>query len=207
MKKVIVISSILAAVAFSSSAFAQAKNFEGFTAGINVSSVGGSAKVNGTDESGGSQSETSGQQSFVPGIELGYNFAASDSVILGFTATYDFTKTKFFDASDVDSFDSGYGQNRYSINFKPGYVIAPNVMLYATVGYNSMTLKSSGTGEPDISKRLNGIGYGAGISVMLSKNIFAKAEVQQVGYNSLTSGDDTVKPSTTIGTIGIGYKF
>lgn len=207
MKKIIATSGILVAIAFSGSAFAQAKNFEGFTVGVNVSSVGASAKVNGTDENGAAVSETAGQQSFVPGIELGYNFAATDSVILGFTATYDFTKTKFFDVSDADGFDSTYGQNRYSVNFKPGYVIAPNVMLYATVGYNSITLKSSGSGAPDISKRLNGIGYGAGISVMLNKNVFAKAEVQQVSYNSLSSGDDTAKSSTTIGTIGIGYKF
>lgn len=207
MKKVIVISSILAAFAFSSSAFAQSKNFEGFTAGINVSSVGGSTKVNGTDEDGAPGSGTTGQQSFVPGIELGYNFAASDSVILGFTATYDFTKTKFLDGNDADGSISTDGQNRYSLNFKPGYVVAPNVMLYATVGYNSISLKSTSTGQPNISKRLSGIGYGAGISVMLSKNIFAKAEVQQVNYNSWTYDDDSIKPSTTIGTIGIGYKF
>jgi opacity protein-like surface antigen len=68
-------------------------------------------------------------------------------------------------------------------------------------------MKSSSSGLPDISKRLSGIGYGAGISVMLNKNIFAKAEVQQVSYNSWTYDDDTMKPSTTIGTIGIGYKF
>lgn len=207
MKKIIVTSGILAAITFSSGAFAQAKNFEGFTAGVNVSSVGGSTKVNGTDEQNQPGSATAGQQSFVPGIELGYNFAASNSVILGFTATYDFTKTKFIDGSDVDSFVSTYGQNRYSLNFKPGYVVAPNVMLYATVGYNSMSMKSSSSGLPDISKRLSGIGYGAGISVMLNKNIFAKAEVQQVSYNSWTYDDDTMKPSTTIGTIGIGYKF
>jgi opacity protein-like surface antigen len=201
MKKKLLAVALLAA---STGAMAQANNFEGFTAGVNVSSVGGTSTVN--DGVGGTIDF--GQQSLVPGVELGYNFAASSNIILGLTATYDFANSKLGQASDDDLGQvSLKGQNRMSINFKPGYVVAPNTMIYATVGYNSMSTKASFNAESE-SKTLNGIGYGLGLSMMVDKNVFVKAEIQQVNFNSWNIGDGaSIKPNLTVGTIGIGYKF
>jgi opacity protein-like surface antigen len=200
MKIKLLVASLMTVAA--TGAFAQAKNFEGFTAGVNVSSVGGTATAN----SSGSSIDF-GQQSVVPGVELGYNYAATTSVVLGLTATYDFADTKLGQAGDPDIGTLEFkGQNRMSINFKPGLVVAPNTMVYATVGYNEMKAKGS-IDQFSSSKTVNGIGYGLGVAVMVDKNVFVKAEVQQINFGSWNEGDLSVKPNLTVGTIGVGYKF
>jgi outer membrane immunogenic protein len=192
----------LVLIASSTGVFAQAKNFEGFTAGVNVSSVGGTSTL-----SGDGSSIDFGQQSFVPTVELGYNFAATNDIVLGLTATYDFADTKLGQAGDPELGDLNFkGQNRMSINFKPGYVVSPNTMVYATVGYNSMKTVASFDGA-SLSKNLNGIGYGLGISVMVNKNIFVKGEVQQINFDSWSQDGISAKPNLTVGTIGVGYRF
>lgn len=203
MKKKLLASLIL--MAGSSAVFAQANNFEGFTAGVNVSSVGGT-----TTQSAPGLSTDYGQQSFVPGLELGYNYAATQNIVLGLTATYDLADSKLGQQSAFGQSGDFKGQNRYSVNFKPGFLVTPSTMIYATVGYNSMTQKIQGAGQ-SYSNTFNGIGYGAGVSVMVDKNVFVKAEVQQVNFNSVSytsSGiTGTSQPNLTIGTIGVGYKF
>ena len=182
--------------------FAQANNFEGFTAGINVSSVGATTTLK--DEG----SADIGQQSVVPGIELGYNFAASKEIVLGLTATYDFANTKLGQIGDQDGNANLKGQNRMSINFKPGYVITPSTMIYATVGYNSMSGKlTENPPGSTITQTFTGIGYGLGIAVMATKNVFVKAEVQQINFGSQNLDGTSLQPNLTLGTIGIGYKF
>ena len=203
MKKKLLASLIL--LAGSSAVFAQANNFEGFTAGVNVSSVGGTSTI-----SAGGASIDFGQQSFVPGLELGYNYAATQSIVLGLTATYDLADSKLGQQGFAGQSADIKGQNRYSVNFKPGFLVTPSTMIYATVGYNSMTQKFQAPGE-SFSSTVSGVGYGAGVSVMVDKNIFVKAEVQQVNFNSASytsSGQTgTIQPNLTIGTIGVGYKF
>jgi outer membrane immunogenic protein len=202
MKKQLLIASAFALA--STGAFAQAKNFEGFTAGVNVSSVGGTLKL--TDSVLGSINM--GQQSIVAGAELGYNFAASKEVVLGLTATYDFVSSNLGQANALGDGFNFKGQNRYSINFKPGYVITPSTMVYATVGYNSMGVKGTASNGASDTTTLTGIGYGLGLAVMASKNVFVKAEVQQVNFGSKdTGGGTSLQPNLTIGTIGVGYKF
>jgi len=196
MKKRIVILSGLISFFISSTAFSQASNFEGFTAGFNLSAIGGTTEI-----SGAGNSVNYGQQSFVPGAEIGYNFAATNNVVLGITATYDFSDIKLGQDGDLNF----KGQNRMSLNFKPGYVVSPNTIIYATVGYNTMDVKASIPSSSN-TKNLSGVGYGLGAAVMLTKNTFFKAEVQQVSFNSWNDGA-SLTPSLTIGTVGIGYKF
>jgi outer membrane immunogenic protein len=200
MKIKLLVASLMTVAA--TGAFAQAKNFEGFTAGVNVSSVGGTSTLKGAEGSA-----DLGQQSVVPGVELGYNFAASKEIVLGLTATYDFADSKLGQSSDADGNFNVKGQNRMSINFKPGYVISPSTMVYATVGYNSMTGKLTDSVLGSTTKTYTGVGYGLGVAVMATKNVFVKAEVQQVNFGSQSSDGTSVQPNLTVGTIGVGYKF
>jgi opacity protein-like surface antigen len=199
MKIKLLVASLMTVAA--TGAFAQAKNFEGFTAGVNVSSVGGTSTTTFDNIS-----LDGGQQSVVPGVELGYNFAASKEIVLGLTATYDFADSKLGQVGADGTSLNLKGQNRMSINFKPGYLITPNSMVYATVGYNSMSLRAAAGGD-SASKTVNGVGYGLGIAVMATKNVFVKAEVQQVNFDKWNDSGISVQPNLTVGTIGIGYKF
>lgn len=170
--------------------------FEGASVGVSVSSVGGSTDISGT------QSANMGQQSVVPTLDAGYAFGVSKEVALGLTGTYDLANTKGGSSGSANL----VGKKHWSINFKPGYVVGSSAMLYALVGYNRMegTLNNNGTSG---SSTLNGIGYGLGIEALLDKNVYVKLEGQQVKYISSTMSGLTYKPSTTIATLGLGYKF
>lgn len=173
-----------------------ANPFEGASVGVSISSVGASTELSGT------QSANMGQQSAMPTVNVGYAFGVSKEVALGLTGTYDLADTK----SGSSGSASLVGKKHWSVNFKPGYVMGTSTMIYALVGYNWMeaTLNNAGsTGKSDLS----GFGYGLGIEVLLDKNVYAKLEGQQVNYTNPSLSGLTYKPSTTIATLGLGYKF
>jgi opacity protein-like surface antigen len=182
-------------------AFAQANAFEGFSAGVKVSSAGSSTTLNNTAPND-SFSANLGQQSIVPTVELGYTYGLTKEIALGLTATYDLAETKL---GTVDNLNFK-GSNHYSLNFKPGYVFNNTTMIYAILGYNSMTGKASANGY-SASHTFNGFGAGAGVQVLLTKNIYVQAEAQQITYSGITDKSLKFTPSETLGTIGVGYKF
>ncbi|QWE20908.1 outer membrane protein [Polynucleobacter sp. AP-Kolm-20A-A1] len=182
-------------------AFAQANAFEGFSAGVKVSSVGGSTALSSPGFSG-----NWGQQSVVPTIEAGYTYGVSKEIALGLTATYDLANTKLGSEDNANI----KGKNHYSLNFKPGYVFNNTTMLYAILGYNSMTGSLNVNGA-SASTTFNGFGAGVGLQTLLSKNIYVQVEAQQLTYSGVTKsigGENvTFTPSATVGTLGLGYKF
>jgi opacity protein-like surface antigen len=196
MKKLLIASALAAA---STGAFAQASAnaFEGFSAGVKVSSVGASTSL-----SSSSGSSNLGQQSVVPTIDLGYAYGVSKEISLGLTATYDLADTKSGSVNGANL----KGTEHYSVNFKPGYVFNNNTMVYAILGYNVMTGKISAAGYSS-SEKYNGFGGGIGIQTLVTKNIYIQAEAQQITYTGATTNVTTVTPSATVGTFGVGYKF
>jgi opacity protein-like surface antigen len=180
--------------------FAQAKNIQGFTIGVNGSSVGSSTNINGS-----SASIDMGQQTFIPSAELGYYYGVADAVI-GLTATYDFVNTKAGQATVNSDSINLVGKNHYSVNLKPGYAITPSTLIYATVGYNSIKGEITG-GVLTGSANFSGVGYGVGVVQLVDRNVFLKAEIQQISYESKVVSGVTYQPSSTVGTVGIGYKF
>ena len=197
MKKLLIASALVAA---STGAFAQASAnaFGGFSAGVKVSSVGTSTAVNGTDGT----SLNLGQQSVVPTVEVGYAYGLSKEIALGLTATYDVTETKGGSVNGLNL----KSNNHYSVNFKPGYVFNNTTMVYAIVGYNAMTGKMQYGGYSS-NKSFNGFGAGAGVQVLLNKNVYLQAEAQQLTYSGQSDAGAKFTPSATLGTIGVGYKF
>lgn len=121
--------------------------------------------------------------------------------------------------------------SHYSVYVAPGYLVTPKTLVYGKLAYHSMKVKGNGgmlgfdyddfeDGHGKISERYKGWGIGAGISTMLNDNVFVYVEAQRVQYGSekLYSYSEagggwsynekaTAKPSTTIGSIGIGYNF
>jgi opacity protein-like surface antigen len=195
MSKKLFVASLLSVAA--TGAFAQANPFEGFSAGVKVSSVGAS-----TTASASGFSTNLGQQSVVPTLEVGYTYGLNKEIALGLTATYDLAETKGGTADDLNFKNTDH----YSINFKPGYVFNNNTMVYAILGYNSMTGKASANGY-SANQTFNGFGAGLGIQALVTKNIYIQAEAQQITYSGVTKSGVTYTPSATVGTVGVGYKF
>lgn len=92
---------------------------------------------------------------------------------------------------------------------KPGFAVTKDALVYALVGYNSLEGTTDSNAILSGSTTYTGIGYGLGAQVMFTPNIYGKVEIQQVQYDSKNISGTAVsaKPSSNIGTIGIGYKF
>lgn len=198
MKKIIAVSALVASSVFSASVFAQAKNFEGFSVGVSGSFVG-----NTTELTSSGVPINVGDSNFIPTGEIGYTHAITDKFTLGISGTYDFIESN---AGKITSSLQIKAKNHYSINLKPGYAVSNETLVYALVGYNSVEGSITNVSG---STTFNGIGYGFGAQVMLTKNIYGKLEIQQVQYDSKGTfgGALNVKPISNIGTIGFGYKF
>jgi hypothetical protein len=162
-----------------------ANPFEGASVGVSVSSAGGSTDISGT------QSANMGQQSVVPTANVGYAYGLTKEIALGLTGTYDLADTKGGSSGSANL----VGKKHWSVNFKPGYV-----------GYNRMQGTLNNNGSSGVSN-LNGIGYGIGIEALVDKNVYVRLEGQQVKYTTATMSGLTYKPSTTLATLGLGFKF
>jgi opacity protein-like surface antigen len=196
MKKLLA-ASLLSVAATGAFAQASGNAYEGFNAGVKVSSVGASTSLTAPG-----LSANVGQQSIVPTLEVGYTYGLTKEIALGLTATYDLSETK---AGTVNGLNLK-GTDHYSLNFKPGYVFNNATQVYAIIGYNSMTGKASLNGY-SANHTYNGFGAGLGIQTLLTKNIYVQAEAQQITYTGVTDKSLTVTPNATVGTVGVGYKF
>lgn len=176
----------------------QAKSFEGFSGGVNLNLVGTSTNLTVNDVS-----VHAGDQSVIPSLDLGYTYAIDDKFTIGVSGTYDLSKSK---AGQISSTFELEGKDHYSINLKPGFAIADNILVYGLFGYHNLTGSITNTTG---TTTFSGFGYGLGSQIMIDKNLYLKLEIQQIAYGSeATFGTALdVKPSATVGAVGIGYKF
>ena len=253
MKKVIIALSIMSA---STVVMADAKNFAGFNAALGINAVSTTHDVNystsqtGVDTNLGdpatlnssSITPLGSKQSIVPSISLGYNFALDQKFLIGLEANYDLSKGPKHASTDnetVSVYTDSYSgnttlrqKNHWSLAVKPGYALTKDVMVYAKLAYHNAKLDinstSSNNDDLSVSFKQKGMGFGAGTEINLNKNLFLRAEIEQITYKSksasretpapdlqqgndyvMLNGTDTIsaKTKSTVGTISIGYRF
>jgi opacity protein-like surface antigen len=223
----------LALLASASLAQAQSKNFEGFYLGaaVNLQSTSVDVTNNGWSDTGidgagaYDSSRIGGKNNVIPSLDLSYTLAVDSKWLITFGGTYDLSKNKL-GTSHVSSFDAeeetigiygvkGKQKGHYSIYVAPGYLVTNSTMVYAKFAHHQSKIDyevggieaasdgSLAVGGEGFSEKYKGMGYGVGLKTQLTDKVFAFAEVQQVTYKS----KDNAKPSSTIGTIGVQYKF
>ena len=183
MKKLLIASAIVATFA-APQAFAQAKNFEGF-------SVTGALNIN--NNKGEAVSAVDRTESNI-GAVAQYDAALGQSFVLGFGASMGLTD--FSIAADAKL------KNTYSLFIAPGFAVSNNTMVYGKIA--SVSGKAEFTNS---SVDLSGLGYGIGARYFSSKNVFFQAEYMSNKYDDKKVGTTTFKNQTGVFSIGIGYKF
>lgn len=178
-----------------------------------------------------------GDYEFVAGLDINYGFALGSDVILRVGATYDFNDTDVYSSSENTVAPSGSYRNRttieetdhFSVYIAPGLLIGERTLAYIKLAHHRMKLAAKNSwaqygsdgawlfGDAmNGSEKFEGWGFGAGIETQLSEKVFFTAEVQHVRYNSETlfsdAGDDwsekeKARPTSTIGTLGLSYRF
>lgn len=118
--------------------------------------------------------------------------------------------------------------DHYSVYIAPGLMVTENTFVYGKLAYHQMTLDvSNSTTNTDafgsvtdsfsMDQEFSGYGIGAGVETRLTENLFLSAEVQHVRYGEETIDSGTgafgetfstkVEPTSTIGTLGLAYRF
>ncbi len=181
---------------------AHAGNFDGFSLGAENQLKSTSASI--VDDTG-SFENLGGKHDIITVISGSYTFAVAPKFLLGIGATYDLGPT------EVGRFGGGVDtlsiieEKHYSIFVTPGYLVNDTTLLYAKIAYNSTNFNFSTEVESG-SLKFSGVGFGAGIKVALTQNLHVYVETQRVNYSTNTDVG-TFKPSSTIGSIGVSYKF
>jgi outer membrane immunogenic protein len=201
MKKLL-ITAAAAATFFVPQVFAQSRNFEGLSLGVNLSAASSSTEV-----SGAGFSNNNGDTSTHAGVQAAYGFPLGDAFVFGIGATYDFGDLKGGSTSAAGTSYEVKGKDRYSVYFEPGFVISNSSMVYGKIGYQGMKGEINLSTGQTFSDDYFGAGYGAGIRTMVNRNVYFQAEFLQVNFDEKTQNGVRSKPSATIGTIGVGYKF
>jgi outer membrane immunogenic protein len=201
MKKILFIAAV-AVTSFVPHVFAQSRNFEGMSLGVNLSAASSSSEI-----SGAGFSNKNGDTSSHMGIQAAYGFPMGEAFVLGVGATYDFGDLKGGSTSASGTAYELKGKERYSVYIEPGFVISNSSIVYAKIGYQGMKGEINLSTGQTFSDDYFGAGYGAGIRTMVNKNLYFQAEFIQANFDEKIQNGIRSKPSATIGTIGVGYKF
>lgn len=195
MKKTILLAAVIAATA--PQAFAQAKNFEGFSLGANLTV----AKTTTDVTVGGATLSDSGTSTNLD-VQLQYSFALAPQFVLGVGATIGTGNNK---SGTVGGNDLSI-KDRASFDIIPGYVLSDSTLLYGKVSALSATGVADGAGGSSTS--LSGIGYGLGVRSMIDKNMFFLVGYDWNRYDEKTvNGGGAFKPKADVFSLGVGYKF
>ncbi len=190
------IAAALAASVFAPQAFAQAKNFEGF-------SVGGNINMNNSNfeqvrNSGGASTTMSATGPNLA-VQAQYAFALGQRFVLGVGATLGLSDVK------LGTWTNGVDENMRtttSLYVAPGFAVSDSTLVYGKIAAISGNAYDSG-GSADF----NGTGYGFGVQFLSDKHWYYQAEYMQNKYDdkSFVTVVDKLKINTF--TFGVGYKF
>lgn len=196
MKKFLILVGLIA----STSAFAQADKFSGFSVGLNSGFESGKMTVDdGTDKS------TAGATNTPIEIIASYTMSLSSDATIGLGFAYDLYTPKFVNSSEFGGENATADvklSNHYSVFIEPGIALSETTLGYLKLAYHSGTAKGS-----NLSKTVNGAGYGFGVKHLINSNLYLNIEIQQVNYSKITVSSTNITGTQNLATVGIGYKF
>ncbi len=195
MKKFILATAVVAAT-FAPQAFAQSKNFEGF-------SLGATANFNNakTEVPGASYSDTS----TTLGLKAAYGWNLGNNFILGAGLSYDTGNIKA--GTNAAGTVSVVAKGLTVLSVEPGIKASNDVLIYGKLGY--ATVRGEASGAVSTSDTYNGNSFGLGARFMVAKGMSVDVEAQQLTFtaqNSAILGGD-VKPSASVFAVGFNYHF
>lgn len=180
-------------------------------------------------------SSLSGEHDIIGAVGMNYGFALAKRWVLQVGVEADLMKSDAHNMLDsvrvgtysAQEFEKLEQEQHYSIHLQPGYLLHAGTMIYAKLSYHHMKLDGtngssvmnaglSNVSSLPIGASFKGFGIGFGVQTLVTRNVYAFAEVNHVRYGSEVIGYPTdpaavgawtVKPRTTAGSIGIGWRF
>lgn len=97
------------------------------------------------------------------------------------------------------------GEAGYSLYAEPGHVLGQDTLLYGRLAYLGPGAEGL-AGEP-YGDSFAGLGYGAGVRTLLGERLYLQVELMQSGAAWRASSSGVLRPATTSGSIGLGWRF
>lgn len=189
-------------------------NFRGLSVGINGQLK--SSTMNISDARGVVTNFNSvGEQNINSNISLDYEYKFLKNLVLLEGVNFDLGNTETAKLSGAGQWLKVNEKGHYSFFLAPAYQISYNTLGYVKLAYHHsdfmtddfLTAKSLGKAKHYYEKGMEGFGLGFGLRTQIYKNIYANAEIQKVVYNSATFAPITLDVDSTIGSVGLSYKF
>jgi len=136
-------------------------------------------------------------------IDLAYGIPLSDKWLVTTGYTYDFGKaTLNYSSKNLDLKTSL--KQHMSFYVAPGLRIAPQWLAYTKVGYHQVTLANT---DINYNRKVGGIGYGVGAAYAITRNLEARAEIEQVKFKKVTEDSISARPQMNRANLLVGYRF
>jgi outer membrane immunogenic protein len=153
-----------------------------FGAAAGVALIGGSAAASAQSplDGGyfglqGDYSDFHGANGFGAGIFGGFGRVFDQGTYLGIEANLGRS-----DASGSGTYDGARVnmdvRENYGISFRPGFVVAPNTLLYGRIGWERTKFRGRGPAVASRSRCVDGARFGAGAEVSMASNLFLRTE-------------------------------
>jgi len=186
----------------SSVAGAQTSNFTGLSVGGNVEFK--STTLKGTDS--GTEFSGIGNQNIIGSVSADYGFEIGKDSVLLVGGKYDLQTTNIVSVTDSGSTTKINEKGHYSIFVAPGILLNDKTLGYAKLSYESAKFDLDVTNSIG-AQSITGIGYGLGIRTHLSGNWYANVEAGRIVYSGKDISSTTVTTGSTVGLVGLSYKF
>lgn len=113
------------------------------------------------------------------GGEIGFDLRASDKVVVGPYANYEFSNVEACDGPDCLQVDGNL-----SVGGRIGFAVSPTVQIFAKAGYANITL-SADTSFGDDSESKGGIQGAIGAAMNFTPNAYGMVEFSYADYGDL----------------------
>ncbi|MFZ3218996.1 MAG: outer membrane beta-barrel protein [Rhodoferax sp.] len=189
MKKLMLATALIAAVA-APQAFAQAKNFEGFSVFGGLNAANSKIEATGTNATSSSTNVT---------LQAQYAWALGEQFVLGVGAAAGVGDLTFAAglAGDIKLKDNA------AVFIAPGFAVSNSTLVYGKLASTSGTVYDNSG-----SLSVTGVGYGIGAQFKSGNNLYYQVEFLQNNFADKANNAGTIFKTSTGGlSFGVGYKF
>jgi len=190
--------------------------FNGLSLGVSGLLKSSSIKTSTTINGIANNLDSVGQQNLGMGMFGDYAFRVSDRALFLLGGTYDFNDSDIFKVyGRMGSEVKVKEKNHYSLFVAPAYQLSESSLGYIKLAYhqtkfeniNTLDGNELGTANSRYTKKFDGYGIGIGFRTLIADNFYGNLEVQRVFYGRENISPVTFDADSTIGSLGLSYKF
>lgn len=179
---------------------AQLSPFSGWNLGLDPS------RATATQTGGAIVTSALGDGDYSGNLQAAYGFPIGARYQLGFGLAWGRGDFQADTLGLRDRAPSLHSRNRYSLYAEPGYTLGDNTLLYGKLAYlGGRGEESYGSGIFD--KAYSGLGLGAGMRTRLGERLYLQVELLYGDYEWTAAPTGALRPLSTMGSIGLGWRF